>query len=281
MAIGRDILGKLVRDKIPEIIEASGRSAQFRQLRGKAFERALHDKLVEETTELCEAKTAGEVLEEAADVLEVLRAIASGHGHDLSEVIRAADAKRAARGGFDSRLWLEASSTNSHDGPAPFAVEEFLEPLEFGPRYRFADWPNAEIPMVAAGVYTVWEGDEFVYVGFAGMKLTVRDIAQANSLRKAIGLRDRLNSHASGARSGDQFCVYICDRFVLAALSEGDRDAIREGDLRLLNVRTRQHIRERYDYRFALTPDGKAARVLERAVQQGALTVGRPLLNPL
>jgi len=281
MAIGRDILGKLVRDKIPEIIEASGRSAQFRQLRGKAFERALHDKLVEETTELCDAKTAGEVLEEAADVLEVIRAIAFVHGHELSEVIRAADAKRATRGGFDSRLCLEATSPDGHDGPAPFAVEEFLEPLEFGPRYRFADWPNAEIPMVAAGVYTVWEGDEFVYVGFAGMKLTVRDIAQANSLRKAIGLRDRLNSHASGARSGDQFCVYICDRFVLAALSEADRDAIRQGDLRLLNVRTRQHIRERYDYRFALTPDGKAARVLERAVQQGALSIGKPLLNPL
>jgi predicted house-cleaning noncanonical NTP pyrophosphatase (MazG superfamily) len=196
MAIGRDILGKLVRDKIPEIIEASGRIARVQQLGGKAFERALHDKLAEEAAELCDAKTAGEVLEEAADVLEVVRAIASGHGHDLSEVIRAADAKRAARGGFDSRLWLEASSTNSHDGPAPFAVEEFLEPLEFGPRYRFADWPKAEIPMVAAGVYTVWAGDEFVYVGFAGMKLTVRDIAQANSLRKAIGLRDRLNSHS-------------------------------------------------------------------------------------
>jgi predicted house-cleaning noncanonical NTP pyrophosphatase (MazG superfamily) len=281
MAIGRDILGKLVRDKIPEIIEASGRSAQVRQLIGKAFERALHDKLAEETAELCDAKTAGEVLEEAADVLEVVRAIASGHGHDLSEVIRAADAKRAARGGFDSRLWLEASSTNSHDETAPFAVEEFLEPLEFGPRYRFADWPNLELPMVAAGVYTVWEGDEFVYVGFAGMKLTARDIAQANSPKKAIGLRDRLNNHASGARSGDQFCVYICDRFVLEALSEDDRDAIHQGDLRLLNVRTRQHIRERYDYRFVLTPDGKAARVLERAVQRGALTVGRPLLNPL
>ena len=270
-----------MRDRIPEIIEASGRSAQVQKLGGKAFERALHDKLAEEAAELCEAKTAGEVLEEAADVLEVIRAIASLHGHQLSEVIRAADAKRAARGGFDSRLWLEASSADGHDGPVSFAVEEYLEPLEFGPRYRFADWPNTEIPMVAAGVYTVWEGDEFVYVGFAGMKLRARDIAEANSPKKAIGLRDRLNNHASGARSGDQFCVYICDRFVLAALSEEDRDAIHQGDLRLLNFRTRQHIRERYDYRFVLTPDGKAARVLERAVQRGALTVGRPLLNPL
>ena len=281
MAIGRDILGKLVRDRIPEIIEASGRSAQIQQLGEKAFERALHDKLAEEAAELCDAKTAGEVLEEAADVLEVIRAIAAIHGHGMNDVIRAAEAKRAKRGGFDSRLWLEASSSHDSEWDGSFSVEQFLEPLEFGPRYRFADWPNSDVPMVAAGVYSVWEGNDFLYVGFAGMKLTAREIAQANTPRKAKGLRDRLHHHASGARSGDQFCAYVCDRFVLAALSDEDRNTMTGGDLRLLNVRTRQHIRERYDYRFVLTPDGKAARVLERAVQRGALTVGKPLLNPL
>lgn len=55
---------------------------------------------------------------------------------------------------------------------------------------------------------------------------------------------------------------------------------IRDGDLQLLNVRTREHIRNHYHYRYALTPDGETARMLERAVQGGALKSGKPLLNP-
>jgi|TARA_B100000959_G_scaffold270562_1_gene317616 hypothetical protein len=44
------------------------------------------------------------------------------------------------------------------------------EPLDRGSLHRFADWPNEVIPRVAAGVYTVWQGDRFLYVGMAGRK---------------------------------------------------------------------------------------------------------------
>jgi hypothetical protein len=45
---------------------------------------------------------------------------------------------------------------------------EALRALQSGPLYRFADWPNAEVPIVAVGLYTVWGSEGFIYVGMAG-----------------------------------------------------------------------------------------------------------------
>ena len=43
-----------------------------------------------------------------------------------------------------------------------------LARLEKGRLYRFDDWPTGDLPRIAAGVYTIWRGTEFVYVGMAG-----------------------------------------------------------------------------------------------------------------
>jgi hypothetical protein len=39
-----------------------------------------------------------------------------------------------------------------------------VQELEAGPRHRFGDWPNDQVPKRAAGVYTVWDGDRLLYV---------------------------------------------------------------------------------------------------------------------
>jgi len=100
-------MGKLVRDKIPDIIRASGRTAEVRQLDREAYLAALYDKLGEEAAELRGANTADKVVEEAADVLEVLIGLAALRGHTLDDILRVAFAKRTERGGFGERLWLE------------------------------------------------------------------------------------------------------------------------------------------------------------------------------
>jgi hypothetical protein len=46
--------------------------------------------------------------------------------------------------------------------------DAIINHLAHGPLHCFADWPNAEVPNVAIGIYTVWRGDEFVYGGVAG-----------------------------------------------------------------------------------------------------------------
>jgi hypothetical protein len=155
-----------------------------------------------------------------------------------------------------------------------------LEELQSGASHRFADWPNKDVPIVAAGVYTIWDGDFFIYVGMAGRGLTADGTDSPDEPVKAKGLKTRLDSHAGGRRSGDQFCVYVCDRFVIPRLTAVELEQIGAGTL-LLDKLTRRYIHERLNYRYVPTSDGKVALALERDVQRGALLAGKPYLNPL
>ena len=88
-----------------------------------------------------------------------------------------------------------------------------MQELEAGSLHRFQDWPNDQVPKRAAGVYTVWDGDRLLYVGMSGRAMAAEDLeVSPNGRVVAKGLWTRLNAHASGRRSGDQFCVYVCDR---------------------------------------------------------------------
>jgi hypothetical protein len=158
--------------------------------------------------------------------------------------------------------------------------QELLRALETGPCHRFSDWPNPSVPKVAAGVYTIWEDGRLVYVGMSGRALAAEDIDAPDEPAKAKGLWTRLNSHASGRRSGDQFCVYVCDRFVVPALTDQQQTEIGDGVLSL-DVLTRKHIHDHFEYRYVVVSNGSDAFVLERETQRGALSVGKPFLNPL
>ena len=159
-----------------------------------------------------------------------------------------------------------------------FDMNVYYVELEDGPLCSFQDWPNDDIPQVAAGVYTVWLGDQLVYVGMAGRGLSKDDVSQRSNEGSRAGLYNRLSAHASGARSGDQFCVYVCDRFVLPALTREDIDRVARGELSL-DSHTREFIRGRLTYRFVVTEDGRSALDLEAAVKAGVLRAGKPLLN--
>lgn len=101
-------MGKLVRDRIPEVIEARGGTAVSRVLEDdEAYQQALLDKLDEEADELHDAPPEAR-LEEAADVYEVLLAIAASNGFTIEDVARAAEEKRVSRGGFGGRVWLDS-----------------------------------------------------------------------------------------------------------------------------------------------------------------------------
>ena len=82
------------------------------------------------------------------------------------------------------------------------------------------------------------------------------DIAERRSRRGRKGLWERLNSHASGRRSGDQFCVYICDRFIVPHLTDNERNALAGGTLSL-DTMTRAFIREELSFRFQECTSGK------------------------
>ena len=148
--------------------------------------------------------------------------------------------------------------------------------LSRGPAYSFADWPNPSVPMFGAGVYTIWHRDgRFIYVGMSGRGITA-ETARRNTPQ---GIYTRLQSHASGRRSGDQFCVYVADRLVLPTLSQDDITPIASGRHQM-DAFVRRYIHENLSYRFVILPDGAAAYTIEAAIKSGGWEHGHPLLNP-
>ena len=93
---------KLVRDRVPAIIEATGRRCETRVLDEAEYARRLDEKLVEE---LSEYRQSGDVAE-LVDLVEVVRAIAESRGIGWEELERWRQIKREERGGFADRLLL-------------------------------------------------------------------------------------------------------------------------------------------------------------------------------
>jgi predicted house-cleaning noncanonical NTP pyrophosphatase (MazG superfamily) len=94
---------KLVRDKIPQVIEASGSKCDIRIADKKEKYELLEAKLKEEVGEFFEAKN----LEELADVMEVLFGLADSLGYSEEDLIRKREGKREERGGFKEGIVLE------------------------------------------------------------------------------------------------------------------------------------------------------------------------------
>lgn len=93
---------KLVRDKIPEIIESKGKECITEILSDERYLEMIDKKLDEE---LCEYH-ADKNLEELADLLEVIYAAAKARGYTLDE-LEATRAKKAdERGAFDKKILL-------------------------------------------------------------------------------------------------------------------------------------------------------------------------------
>lgn len=94
---------KLVRDRIPEIIEVSGKICATEILSDEAYLRMVDAKLDEELAEYHSDQT----IEELADLLEVIYAAAMARGYTLEqlEVVRAE--KAAKRGAFAKKILLK------------------------------------------------------------------------------------------------------------------------------------------------------------------------------
>ncbi len=94
---------KLVRDRIPDIIIASGKMCTTEILSDAVFLRMLDAKLDEELAEYHKDQN----IEELADLLEVIRAVTVARGYSLEELERVRAEKAAERGGFEKRILLK------------------------------------------------------------------------------------------------------------------------------------------------------------------------------
>jgi predicted house-cleaning noncanonical NTP pyrophosphatase (MazG superfamily) len=93
---------KLVRDRIPAIIEAGGKACVWEILPEAEYLRVLDTKLEEELAEYQESKS----IEELADLLEVIRAVAAARGFSWEQLEQIRQEKFIARGGFEKKILL-------------------------------------------------------------------------------------------------------------------------------------------------------------------------------
>jgi predicted house-cleaning noncanonical NTP pyrophosphatase (MazG superfamily) len=98
---------KLVRDFIPEIIQANGQTPIARILSPEEFLPALKEKILEEAKELHESFSSHQTLEELADLSECIDALLQALGVSHKQLHFLQETKRQERGGFNQRIFLE------------------------------------------------------------------------------------------------------------------------------------------------------------------------------
>ena len=100
---------KLVRDRIPEIIKADGKTCVCETLSDGDYIALLDQKLNEELAEYQESKS----LEELADLLEVMQAVVKARGWTLEDLEQVRADKAAKRGGFENKVLLKKVCSSS------------------------------------------------------------------------------------------------------------------------------------------------------------------------
>ena len=135
----------------------------------------------------------------------------------------------------------------------------------------FSEDPRKHIPKKGSVIYTVWDReDNFIYVGISGLQ---KSVEKRNP-------QSRMISHASGRRSGDQFCVYIHDYFVIPELVKNSSFEPSRG---ILDKLTKNYIQSNLNYRFLAFESNDSevvVRKLEKLIQAGACGI-KPFLNSI
>ena len=106
---------KLIRDKIPQILRQKGLIVPERVMDKEEFLIRLKDKLMEEAGEVTKACYGEELVEELADLMEVIYALCQAYQQSFDEVERKRIEKKEKCGGFDRKIYnpsVEVQETN-------------------------------------------------------------------------------------------------------------------------------------------------------------------------
>jgi predicted house-cleaning noncanonical NTP pyrophosphatase (MazG superfamily) len=98
---------KLVRDKIPEVVQGkTGKEVKTRIMEDEEYRKYLLKKVEEEAHELANAEDIEHIIEELADVMELIDTILEVNGLDLETIRKAQKAKAEIRGGFKGKVLM-------------------------------------------------------------------------------------------------------------------------------------------------------------------------------
>ena len=118
----------------------------------------------------------------------------------------------------------------NHDLSVLFSTEVPLRP--------FTTSNVSDIPSWGSIIYTVFlDNSEYIYVGIGGL---------AGKTAQDRNPRSRIMQHSQGRRSGDQFCIYIQDFYVIPAIISKPYEP-KKG---YLDTLTKEFIQSRLTYRY-------------------------------
>jgi len=104
--VSRKIYNKLIRDKIPKIIDENNKVYNIEIMNDEEYKNKINQKILEEVQELLESKTHEERVNELADTYEILEAYMAANNIDAREVEVKKDSKLLSRGGFKGKILL-------------------------------------------------------------------------------------------------------------------------------------------------------------------------------
>lgn len=100
------LINKLVRDNIVEIIEGKNRKCSYKYLNDKQYDFCLRDKLIEESREVYESNNNAEMINEIADVLEVIDTMIKFYDLEISDILKRKEKKNDINGKFEKKIYL-------------------------------------------------------------------------------------------------------------------------------------------------------------------------------
>lgn len=100
-------INKLIRDKLPEIISINSAKIFTKVMKKDECITRLNDKLIEEASEVINSQTKEELIEELADLFEVMFSIAKIHGIDFEQIQEIQKQKKLEFGGFDGMIYAD------------------------------------------------------------------------------------------------------------------------------------------------------------------------------
>lgn len=114
---------KLIRDLLPRMMREEGIKVYEHSLDDKAFEHELRLKLIEEAHEVFNASGEKELIEELADVMEVIQTLAQYRGVPMEDIEQKRQEKREKRGGFDKRFYNPYVEIDENNPAISYYVE--------------------------------------------------------------------------------------------------------------------------------------------------------------
>ncbi len=113
--MGRVYYNKLIRDLVPQKMEANGATFEVRTIEDKEeFQQELLKKVREESLALSSVRSRKEFLDEYADLMVVLDALCALEEFSEADVREAIEQNLKKKGGFSKRLFLHWSADTNY-----------------------------------------------------------------------------------------------------------------------------------------------------------------------